>query len=665
VQFQTYDVTALVQKGENVLCIEVGQGWRKRCREEDGPGGKDGQEPALAAALQLRYADGTEEIIVTHGSANGWNTVPYQWRCRQSKTRLSSIYNGEVVDTTFDPGPVEHETRNVEGLDGLLVPAQGERIAETQRLPVQKIITTPRGETVLDFGQVLTGYVEFFIDGPKGARAVLKHAEILDKQGNLYTENLRGARQEIIFICDGQPHTFKPKFTFMGFRYVRVVDWPGEVRPEDFTAIVVHSEMKRIGHFECSNPELNRLFENVVWGMRGNYLDVPTDCPQRDERLGWTGDAQVFVRTGSYIYDVEKFFSKWLGDLASEQHADGLVPHVIPTVHFCDEGGSTGWGDAAVICPWQIYLTYGSREILLQQWNSMRAWVDYMAARSEDGLWRGGNHFGDWLDLCGENTPNEVSQNAFFAHSTELLIKAGRVLGASVARYETLLQRTKEAFRKAFIKDGKMRCNSQTACVLALCFGLVQGDERASIALQLEELLRARGHLTTGFLGAGHLLHALSENGRTELAYDLLLRREYPSWLYPVTQGATTVWERWDGLRPDGSFQDVGMNSFNHYAYGAVADWLFGDAAGIKTDESAPGFTHIVFEPLTDPRLEHLQASIETRHGLVASAWRKSDDGFVHEFTVPQGCTATVRLGGKELLIGAGTKTITVAPAAD
>ena len=650
-QYQDYDITQLLAAGENKLSVELGVGWRMHAREKDWIqpmlGGK---ETALLAALALEYEDGSEEVLRTGEG----------WLCRLSKTRYSNMYNGEIYDAGFEDNLVL-PAKLLDYPKEILIPLQGERIVETERLPVKSMFTTPEGELVLDFGQVLTGYVEFRIEGAAGQKGTLRHAEILDSEGNFYTENLRKAKQEIEFICDGQAHVYKPSFSFQGFRYVQPKDWPCEVRPEDFTAVVVHSEMKRTGRFECSEPLLNQFFSNVVWGMRGNFLDVPTDCPQRDERLGWTGDAQVFCRTASYLYDCERFFSKWLADLASEQYANGSVPHVIPRL-FWDGDGSTGWADAAVICPWEIYKTYGARELLRRQFDSMKAWVDYMISQSEDGLWMDAHHFGDWLNLDGKEVARDdnVLANAFFAHSTAILIKAGEVLGVPMEEYQAQLRQIKEAFCRTFVQGGEMVPNIQTACVLALHFGLVEGELRESVAAQLEGLIRACGHLKTGFLGAPYLLHALSENGRTALAYDLLLRREYPSWLYPVTMGATTVWERWDGQRPDGSFQSAGMNSFNHYAYGSVADWLFGVMAGIQTDEARPGFERVVFAPQTDPRLDYVKAEIDTRRGTVKAGWRKAGDGFVYEFTVPEGCVGEVRLGGRVMEIGSGEHSLSV-----
>ncbi|MDR2647950.1 MAG: glycoside hydrolase family 78 protein [Oscillospiraceae bacterium] len=650
-QYQTYDVTDLLAQGKNNISIEVGRGWRMHAREKDWlQPDLPGKSTALIATLSVDFADGTSTTFRTGGD----------WLCKESKTRGSNIYNGEIYDAGFE----DRFLRPAQVIDyphEILMPLQGERIVETERLPVQKIFTTPEGELVLDFGQVLTGYVAFRIKSKKGSTAILRHAETLDTAGNFYTANLRTAKQEIVFIGDGEAHSFKPRFSFQGFRYIQPKNWPCEVKAEDFEAIVVHSEMKRTGYFESSSPLLNRLFENIVWGQRGNFLDVPTDCPQRDERLGWTGDAQVFVRTASYIYDCERFFDKWLADLASEQYANGAVPHVIPRMHW-DGEASCGWADAAVICPWQIYLTYGSKELLARQFSSMCAWVDYMRARTVGDLWEGGDHFGDWVHLDGNGNPTTkyFLQNAYFAYSASIVIKAGKVLGLDVSGYEDQLARTKTAFAKEFIQDGKVLCNTQSACAIALYFDLVPAAQKQSVAAQLENLIKTKGHMTTGFLGTPYLLHALSQSGRAQMAYDLLLREEYPSWLYSVKAGATTIWEHWDGMKPDGTMWDVSMNSFNHYAYGCVADWMFGVAAGIELDEENPAFAVVRFKPQTTARLDYVKASIDTRHGLVQSAWARKDGVTLYTFTVPDGVSATAEFGGRTVLLNAGEHSFSI-----
>ena len=637
VQYQSYDVSGQL-KSENNLTVTLGRGWRYLGKNpEKIVNGFSNKDTALIAALYVEYEDGTTALITTDKS----------WLVQESKIRYSNIYNGDIYDAGFIPGePVPAIV--IDHTKAILIPQQGEKIVETQRLAAKERITTPAGETVIDFGQNLTGYVEFKIRGKKGDKASIQHAEVLDKDGNFYTENLRSAKQEIIYICDGEEHSYKPSLSFQGFRFIKLLNWPDTVNMADFTAIVVHSDMKRTGYFECSDKDVNQLFQNIVWGQRGNFLDVPTDCPQRDERLGWTGDAQAFMRTASYNFDVEKFFAKWLGDLAADQCEDGSVPHVIPDV-LNKEGGSAAWGDASVICPWQMYLTYNNKAILEVQFDSMKKWIDFIQSRSKNYIWNKGNHFGDWLNLEKEAGNKEADKRliatAFAAYSTTLFVKAGKVLGRDMQEYELLRDNMKKAFCKKYIRHGKLAGNTQTACALALYFDLT--PEKEKTAAQLEGLVKKHGHLTTGFVGAPYLLHVLTANGYVKTAYDLLFRKEYPSWLYPIGLGATTIWERWNGIWPDGTMADKGMNSFNHYAYGAVGDWLYGTMAGINTDENAPGFKHIIFKPIPDDRLDFVKASIMSRHGEVKAEWQRADGKVKYTFAVPQGCTGTATVDGK------------------
>ena len=504
----------------------------------------------------------------------------------------------------------------------------------------------------------MTGYVEFRIKGTPGAQATISHGETLDRDGNFYNANYRSADAQIKFVCDGEEHTYKSALTFFGFRYIHLENWPDEVKKENFTAIVVHSDIRRTGYFECSDEAVNKLFKNIIWGQKSNFLDVPTDCPQRNERLGWTGDAQVFVRTASLNFDVERFFKKWLRDLAADQGRDGCVPNVIPNISD-DRGGSSAWSDAAVICPWEIYRTYGDKAVLEEQFDSMKAWIDWMRERSENGRRSGGSHFGDWLGLDSPegsykgSTPDDLIATAYYKYSTELFIKAAHALGRDVSEYENIPAEAAAAFRREYMENGRVKNATQTACVLALYFDIT--DDRAATAEQLNELIERAGHLETGFVGTPYLLHALSDNGYAETAYDLLLRREYPSWLYPISKGATTVWEHWDGIKPDGTMWSTDMNSFNHYAYGAVADWMYGAAAGINSDPDRPGFEHIIFRPVTDRRLDFVKASIDTRRGTVASEWRRENGRIKYIFTVPEGCGASVIIGGEKHEVGAGT----------
>ena len=498
------------------------------------------------------------------------------------------------------------------------------------------------------------GALEIALDGVKGEAVELSHAEVLDKNGNFYTENYRSAKAKYLYFCKDGAQRYKPKLTFYGFRYIRVDRFPcgaEHAAQENFTAIAVHSDMKRTGSLSCSDPLLNKLFENVIWGQKGNFLDVPTDCPQRDERLGWTGDAQVFIRTACLNFDAERFFTKWLADLAADQREDGAVGHVIPNV--LHQSGSAAWDDAATICPWAVYLAYGDPNILRAQFASMKKWVDYITAHTTTkDLWTGGEHYGDWLGLDAPSgsykgsSREDLIASAFYAHSTALVIKAGRVLGQDISAYEALYERIVRAFRQAYPVY-----QTQTECTLAVYFALAEDTQKTTD--QLAQMIRSCGtKLQTGFVGTPYLLHALSAHGYTELAYDLLLRREYPSWLYPVTKGATTIWEHWDGQMENGDFWSSDMNSFNHYAYGAVADWVYTVAAGIQTVEEKPGYAAVRIAPQLDKRLDWLEASVETRHGLVRSRWEKQRDMWRYEIETP--VEAEVVIDGRKTLCRPG-----------
>lgn len=645
-QVQSYDVTDML-KTENSLEVTVGQGWRAIANKRDGSDFLGYRDTALIAELTIVYADGRTKSIVTDSS----------WTARESKLRYTNIYDGDIYDATFKAGSARH-CICVDLEKDMLIPQEGEKIVEHERMPALQVIKTPAGETVIDFGQNMTGYVEFRIKGTPGAQATISHGETLDRDGNFYNANYRSADAQIKFVCDGEEHIYKSALTFFGFRYIRLENWPDEIKKENFTAIVVHSDIRRTGYFECSDETVNKLFKNIIWGQKSNFLDVPTDCPQRNERLGWTGDAQVFVRTASLNFDVKRFFKKWLRDLAADQGRDGCVPHVVPNI-FDDMGGSSAWSDAAVICPWEIYRTYGDKKILEDQFDSMKAWIDWMRERSENGRRSGGSHFGDWLGLDSPegsykgSTPEDLIATAYYKYSTELFIKAAHALGRDVAEYENIPAEAAKAFRREYMENGRVKNATQTACVLALYFDIT--DDRAATAAQLNELVKRAGHLETGFVGTPYLLHALSDNGYAGTAYDLLLRREYPSWLYPISKGATTVWEHWDGIKPDGTMWSSDMNSFNHYAYGAVADWMYGAAAGINSDPDRPGFEHIIFRPVTDRRLDFVKASIDTRRGTVASEWRRENGRIKYIFIVPEGCCASAVIGGEKHEVGAGT----------
>jgi alpha-L-rhamnosidase len=647
-QYQEYDITNMLQE-QNELYVWVGEGWACGRIGWLGEPNPYGVSPALLAAVVLEYQDGSREQVITDRD----------WLCAESKIRFSSIYDGEVYDEAWEvndwqPAALYDYTKET------LIPQEGEEIHHISVLKPVEIIKTPKGETVIDFGQNLTGAVRFTVTGPKGALAQLSHGEILDRDGNFYNANLRTARALMQYYCDGKTHTYLPHFTFMGFRYVRVDEWPEEVKAENFEAVVIHSDIKRTGQFECSNGKVNQLYQNIIWGQRGNYLDVPTDCPQRDERLGWTGDAEVFTRAACYNFDVEKFYTKWLNDLKADQFEDGGVPAVIPNILRERMKNSAAWADAALICPWQVYLAYGHKEILENQFESMKKWIEYVRSVSEDGVvWKGSWHFGDWLGLDAPagsykgSTDETLIAQAYYAYSTSILIKAGTVLGYDMGEYERLYDKIVAKYKELFIKDGMLTCQTQTAHVLTVYFNLC--DQPLTLVRRLAQMIEENGNkLQTGFVGTPYLLHVLSSHGYEELAYTLLLQEDFPSWLYSVNQGATTIWEHWDGMNDKGELWSTDMNSFNHYSYGSVADWMYGVMAGIQPDEAAPGYKHILFAPKTDKRLSYVKASLETKDGTVSSSWRRDNGKISYVFDVPVNCTATITIDGQVYEVGSG-----------
>ena len=657
-QYQTYDVTALLVPGANAVGVTLGDGWYRGRLAWGNKRNTYGKQLALLAQIVLRYADGHQQVI---GTGKGWKaaTGPIRW---------SDIYDGESYDARLEkqgwsrPGYDDSGWAAVRVLDHskqILVAPPGPPVRRIQELkPVQRLVT-PSGDTVFDLGQNMVGWVRLKVRGPRGTAVRLRHAEVLDRKGNFYTDNLRSARQTVEYtLKGGGEEVYEPHFTFQGFRYVAVQGYPGTPTLDDITGIVIHSDMTPIGTFETSNPLLNQLQHNIVWGQKGNFLDVPTDCPQRDERLGWTGDAQAFARTASYNFDVAGFFTKWLADLAADQKASGSVPHVIPDVLSrgqAEGGGSTGWADASVIIPWTVYLAYGDTRILESQYESMRAWVEYMRRLAGDDLiLDSGFHFGDWLafhstraDYPGATTDKDLIATAFFAHSTSLLARTAQVLGKTehARQYGALFERIKAAFDGEYLTaGGRLSSNTQTAYALALAFDLVPEQSRQEAARRLVEDVRRFKHLTTGFLGTPYLNPVLSASGHLDDAYALLLREQYPSWLYPIKQGATTIWERWDGEKPDSSFQDPDMNSFNHYAYGAVGAWLYNTVAGIEIDPERPGYKHVLIRPQPGGGLTQVRAGLNTMYGTVASAWELGDRQFTLEVTIPPNASATASL---------------------
>jgi len=659
-QYQTYDVTSLLRNGDNAIGVTLGDGWYRGFIGFSNKRNYYGERLALLLQIRITYSDGREETIGTD----------QRWKAATGPILMSDIYNGEAYDARLEKGAWSNPGFDDKDWSGVkvashpknnLVASAGPPVRNIEEIKPIKIIKTPAGETVVDMGQNMVGWVRLKVQGDSGATVTLRHAEVLDKEGNFYTENLRPAKQTVQYtLKGGGVETFEPHFTFQGFRYVEVKGYPGELTPDRMTGIVIHSDMSRTSEFETSSQLINQLQHNIVWGQKGNFLDVPTDCPQRDERLGWTGDAQVFARTAAFNMDVAGFFTKWLKDVAADQFESGSVPFVVPNVLGTGAGGSAAWADAAVIIPWTVYLSYGDRRILEEQYESMSRWVEYMKKRAgDDYVWNGDYHFGDWLafnstspDYPGATTGKDLIATAFFAHSTDLLQRAAHILGKSedARRYSEQLAKIKTAFCREFVTEaGRVGENTQTAYALALQFDLLPDELRSLAAKRLAQEIRQRKHLTTGFVGTPYLCQVLSRYGYLDEAYLLLNREQYPSWLYPVKQGATTIWERWDGIRPDGSFQDKGMNSFNHYAYGAIGEWMYRVMAGIEIDEQAPGYKHILIQPQPGGGFTSVKAAHETMYGRVSSAWTLKENRFELAVIVPANTRATVRLPKAQL----------------
>ncbi len=701
--YQTWEVTDRILQGENVLGAHLGAGWYKgmmgfiheRCAW--------GENTALLAQLCLRYEDGHEEWVCTDRS----------WLGCHSPVTFSEIYDGERVDARLEqagwnaPGfecatgealrlPLPERRRTLsdppytreekekhrrdaqeyrpgdtlwrpvrllpESPENLTAQAGGTcRVHET--FPVLQVLRDPDGHAILDFGQNLTGYVRFRVRGKSGDLAHIRCFEILH-EGRPYFDNLRGALAEIRFTLGGEgEYTWDELFSFQGFRYALIQSWPGEVDPGDFTACAVYSDMRRTGSFDCGHPLVQKLQHNITWSLQGNFLDIPTDCPQRDERMGWTGDAQIFCRTALFLRDCHPFFEKWLLDVRSDQTEEGGIPHMVPNQlqyfntddWLVSQGthSAAGWADVCTVLPWNLYLTGGDPDILRRHLPMMEAWVRFMENHSRDCHFSYRLQLGDWVALDAESgsyfgrTPLPLTSMGYFALSTSIVLQACRVLGERKKEqyYRDLYDRIRLRFREDFLDEkGVMKVDTQTAHIMALYLDLIP---EAGIPATFENLLRLldreNGHLVTGFMGTPWFCHVLSAHAPRR-AYDLLLKEDYPSWLYQVLKGATTVWEHWDGLKPDGTLWSPDMNSFNHYAYGAVGDWLYRVAAGIDTDAECPGYRHILLSPRTDPRLQFVRASHESPYGLICSEWTREADRVTLRVTLPVNTETTITL---------------------
>lgn len=658
-QYQAYDVTELVKNSAasgaetatdtvaptNGLSILLGNGWYKGRFgfSEEGKNGYWGKEWKLIAELHLFYTDGTSEVIGTDDS----------WAVRRSNITFSNLYDGEHQDDTLEPMPEEQ---------AVLCDAPAGALSDRMSLPVKmhetfkpvELIHTPAGEEVFDFGQEFAGLFTLHVHEPKGTKIHIQTGEVM-QNGNFYNENLRSAKSEYIYISDGEEYILMPHFTYFGYRYVKV-EGVHNLKKEDFTGIALYSEMKEAGQLKTGNPLVNRLVENARWGLKSNFIDVPTDCPQRDERLGWTGDAQVFSPTATYLEDTYAFYAKYLYDMGKEQsHRDGKVPDVVPSPGL--DSTACVWGDSACIMPWNLYLFYGDKSILEDQFESMRSWVDYIRKVDGDNHgWRYVFHYGDWLALDNSNpgpetvmggTDEEFIANLYYAISAGLVAKAAGVLEkkAEQEAYQKLSDEQFEIVKKEYYSPtGRCCIKTQTALLLTLKYNLSSNEEL--VKKQLRKLYEENdGKLKTGFVGTPLMCNILSDHGMEDIAYGLLLNEEYPGWLYEVKLGATTIWERWNSLLEDGTISGIGMNSMNHYSYGSIVEWMFRHGAGINTIDSVPGLRTISMEPTPNWDIQTMEGVYESACGTYKCGWKMvAADEIQIEAEVPFGGKAELKL---------------------
>jgi alpha-L-rhamnosidase len=679
---ETTDVTALIASGANAIGISLAGGW---FTEGFGFAGHAtpfyGSDPAVAALLVLDYDDGTSSTVTTDSS----------WRATGDSPIVdSSIYDGEAYDARLETGGwssvgFDDSSWAPVRVDGApsarVMPRIAPAVRAIQEVAVAEVVDSASGGRILDFGQNLVGRLRIRVTGSAGDVVTLRHAEVLEN-GELGIRPLREAKATDTYtLRGGASETWEPEATFHGFRFAEVSlrsggAEPVALDPADVTAVVIHSDMRRTGHFDSSHEMLNRLHENVVWGMKGNFLSLPTDCPQRDERLGWTGDIQVFSPTASFLFDTDAFLSSWLVDLDLEQRATGTgsVPFVIPNVLHDAATPAAAWGDAATVVPTVLHERFGDRDVLATQFESMKAWSDcLLAIAGETYLWEGGFQFGDWLDPTAPpedafkaKTSPDIVASAYLYRSVRFTADAAVTLGdeEDAEKYDVLAERVRDAFLARYVApSGEMTSDAQTAYATAIVFGLSgSDDQRSFMGARLAELVESNGYrIGTGFVGTPVICDALTVTGHLDTAERLLLETQNPSWLYPVSMGATTIWERWDSMLPDGSINPGEMTSFNHYALGAVADWMHRTVAGLAPAE--PGYRTVRIAPRPLDGLTHASASLDSSYGPIRVGWHRDGDGVVVEAEIPANATAEVVLPGAEevVTVGSGTHTWTVA----
>jgi len=655
--YQAYDVTGLLLHGENVLGAVVADGWACGFFGFDAKrrGAHYSQAPQLLAQLVVRYRDGRQEVVGTDE----------RWQSSTGAVKYADLLMGERREAELEPDgwdrpgydasawrPVICRERQRRELGGpILLADPGPPVRVTEEIPAKSVTRLLGGKLIADFGQNLAGWSRLVVKSPAGTVITARHGEMLNEDGSLYLDNLRTARQTDSYVARGGREVLAPRFTFHGFRYAEIEGLGEDPEPGDVSARVAHSEMERTGWFECSSGELNRLYANIDWGQRGNFISIPTDCPQRDERLGWLGDAQIFARTAAYNRDVAAFFSKWLDDVADSQLPSGAYPDYAPHLGYdLRSAGSPAWADAGIIVPWTMYKMYGDRSDLERNFASMEAWMGYLERNNPYRLWENdlGSNYGDWLAPKGDPTPPELVATAYWAYDAFLMAEVAHETGraAKAKKYRQLAQEIRLAFQQAFIKpDGSVGHGTQTGYALALYFGLVPDDLKAASAAALVSAIEAEDwHLTTGFVGVGYLLPALSANSYSDIAYRVLEQKSFPSWLYTVDRGATTIWERWDGWTEEGGFQSPKMNSFNHYSLGSVGEWLYRYVLGIELAPGAAGFDRLVVRPHPGGSLSYARGSYKSARGEIRTAWRREGGELEVDVELPPNVTASVRI---------------------
>ncbi len=644
--YRTCEVTGLIRQGKNAVGAILHDEWYSGYQGGWGRRNKFSGEPRLLVQLHLEFTDGTKRTVFTDES----------WKATYGPILEADNYMGETYDARRElvgwdtPDYDDRDWKPVamtEKVNLTLTAHPGEPIRKVMELPAQSVREVKPGVFIFDLGQNMVGVVRLKVrNAAPGTKIVLRYGEVLEADGTLHTTNLRGARATDTYICKGgAEEVWEPRFTFHGFRYVEVTGYPGTPPLDAVTGIVLHSDVPMVGEFESSHPSVNRLVENIRWGLRGNYFEVPTDCPQRDERQGWTGDAQIFVRTATYLADISAFMTKWLIDLNDGQNEEGAYPHVAPAVG--GGYGSPAWSDAGIIVPYTLWRITGDEQFITRHYDNMRRYLDYLERNSENYL-RPAVGYGDWV-AAGADTPKDVIATAYFAYSAKLMAEMAEAIGRreDAERHRQLFAPIRDAFVKAYVQpEGRIKGETQTCYALALDIDLLP-DELKPKALEhlIADIEQRDWHLSTGFVGTRHLMSALSKFGRTDVAYRLLLQDTYPSWLYTVRMGATTIWERWNSILPDGKIHEPGMNSFNHYAFGCVGEWLFGVVAGIT--ELEPGFRRILIHPHPDG-LDFVRASYNSVRGRIAVGWQKEGNRFHLLVTIPANTTALVYVPAKD-----------------